>query len=136
MATRIARPETAFPLSAGAIKRTRARASLHLEFVRSLPCLLTGRFGSTEAAHIRYGSLHHGKPTTGGGEKPSDWWTVPLSSEMHRRQHDYGDERRFWASRGIDPLVVAALLYVASGDHEACSQIISAARAGRFPIKD
>ena len=88
-----------------------------------------------EAAHIRYGSQDHGKPHTGKSEKPSDKWVVPLSPEEHRlgnqSQHTM-NERDYWDRVGIDPLIVAALLWTVSGDHEAGMLICNAARRVAF----
>lgn len=84
----------------------------HLDFIRQLPCLLSGR--PAEAAHIRYADPRHGKAETGAGRKPDDRWVVPLAPELHRLckgcQHD-SDERAWWESFGIDPLAVAEELW-------------------------
>jgi hypothetical protein len=107
-------------------KRPREKAEAHLAFIRTLPCVVTGRPG-VEAAHIRFGSLIHGKRPTGMSEKPSDKWVLPLSPEEHRRQHD-GNEQHYWRRHGIDPLVIAALLWAATGDEEAGQAICENAR--------
>ena len=105
-------------------KRPRIKNDRHLDFVRSLPCLVCGNNVETEAAHIRSGELAIGKRAAGGAEKPSDCWTVPLCGRHHREQHAM-NERAFWASEGIDPFRVAAFLFVASGDFEAGETIIA-----------
>lgn len=133
MASRIARPDTAFPLSQKR-KRARVHGEGHLAWIRTLPCLV-GKGTPVEAAHIRYGSAFHGKRETGMGERPSDQWTVPLSAAAHREQHA-GSETQWWRKQGIDPLTVAALLYASSGDTEAAQRIIHAAQSGRFQFKD
>jgi hypothetical protein len=98
-----------------------------------LPCLITGRRDNVHAAHIRYGSLRHGKRETGFGEKPDDCWSIPLHEAQHvwgpGAQHSSNNERRWWEKQKIDPLLVAALLFVAGrrGDVEAAEQIISSA---------
>lgn len=63
------------------------------------------------------------------GEKPDDYWTVPLDATMHREQHATR-ERRWWTEQGIDPLLVAALLGLASrrNDFDAARAVIDAAR--------
>ncbi len=58
-----------------------------------------------------------------------DRWTLPLSPELHRAQHDAGDERLFWARHGIDPLRVSLALFGVTGDDEQAELILSAARA-------
>lgn len=111
-------PETAFALSKGR-KRPRVIAGDHLSFIRKLPSVISGSRVHIEAAHIRLGSLSHGKPASGLGEKPSDLWAVPLTAEEHRlgpaAQHHRG-EHLWWAEQNIDPLVIAALLWAATGD--------------------
>lgn len=124
--TMVPRPATAFALSSGK-KRPRQHRDSHLDFIRSLPCLCCPAPAPSEAAHVRYGSLRHGKRSTGLGEKPSDQWAVPLCPRDHREgpdaQHSTNEEH-WWKLRGIDPLVVAALLYANSGDVEAGTMII------------
>src|SRR3546814_4861401 len=51
--------------------------------IRDLPCLVCGT-APVEAAHIRSGSLQFAKRPTGGAEKPSDKWSLPLCAEHHR----------------------------------------------------
>ena len=134
-AFRIARPLEAFSTepSRRGRKRPRAAATSHLEWIRSLPCVVTGRYGNIHAAHIRYGDAIYGKRPSGTGEKPDDKWTVPLHGDMHtdgpEAQHGE-NERAWWASRGIDPLRVAAALWACSGDDEQAEVILRAAREG------
>lgn len=78
---------------------------------------------ATEAAHIRYGDRRAAKFNPGIGQKPSDCWTIPLCGKHHREQHSQ-NEQKFWNSQMIDPIAVAAWLYIASGDHEAGCQIV------------
>jgi hypothetical protein len=107
-------------------RRPRQRDPRHLDFIRQLPCLITGR-RPVEAAHIRYADLPKGKPHTGMGEKPDDRWTVPLHPEMHRKQHAMG-ERRFWEEQGIDPCAVAQALYAVSGNVKEGLKVLRRAR--------
>jgi hypothetical protein len=104
-------------------RRPRIEKPAHLAFIRTLPSLVPGS-GPVEAAHIRYGDLTYGKDITGMGQKPSDCWTVPLAHDVHMEQHHFGNERDWWAQYGIDPLFVAALLWLHSGDHEAARTVM------------
>ena len=63
-------------------------------------CAVTGREGDIHAAHIRGADSLFGKPLTGMGIKPHYVWTVPLSPEMHSRQHIFG-ESLFWNEHGF-----------------------------------
>lgn len=60
-----------------------------LKAVREMPCVLTGKPGPNDPAHIRYG---HGG---GMGMKPPDNRVLPLSHELHIEQHRVG-EVSFW----------------------------------------
>src|SRR5262245_43024431 len=107
----------------GTMKRPRQKSETHLDFVRSLPCVICGDNTSTEAAHIRMGDASIAKRPTGMGEKPSDIWAVPLCGRCHRGQHSVG-ESAFWTAHGIDPIKVALALWAESGDHELGEQIV------------
>ena len=104
------------------------RSKAHLDFIRSLPCLLcTVQTYPTEAAHVNYSDHKAGK-FNARGIKAGDQWTVPLCSECHRGrngQHSHG-ERKFWSDRGrgIDPLEVSALLWAISGAYETAIEVI------------
>ncbi len=107
----------------------------HLDWIRTLPCLVCGAQNRSEAAHIRMSDRRAGKRDTGKQEKPSDCWAVPLCAHCHRTapvaQHSMG-ERDFWDSpmggKAIDVVVVAAFLWRATGDQEQGEQIIRANR--------
>ena len=85
----------------------RIRSKEHLRFVASQPCLICGRTPA-HAHHIRYAQQR------GLGLKVSDEFTVPLCAIHHNENHSTGDERRWWADRKIDPLVVAESLWNSS----------------------
>ena len=91
-------------------REPRQKDARHLDFIRSLPCCICGDNTSTEAAHIRSGSDDHGKRPTGGGEKSSDKWTVPLCNRHHTEQHKAGNELKWWASKGVNPFMLAITL--------------------------
>jgi hypothetical protein len=95
----------------------------YLDFIRQLPCIVTGR-RPVEAAHISYAEHRYGKLGRGKGAKESDCWAVPLSPDEHRRQHGMGNERAYWQSVGIDPCVVAAFLFIAYPSHERAMLVI------------
>lgn len=110
-------------------KTPRIKNDGHLDFIRSLPCACCGNPHQTEAAHIRTASLFHGKRDTGGQEKPSDKWTVPLCGNHHREQH-LGNELKFWKDFGIDPFVLALSLHSCSGDIIMAERVIERQRKG------
>jgi hypothetical protein len=123
-AFRLVRPDTAFSVAPiRGRKRPRQFDDKHLAWLRTLPCVVTGR-RPVEAAHIRYADPIYGKRETGMGEKPDDRWCLPLCPEMHRSQHDAGNERAWWEGKGIDPCRVALALHGVSGDDDAAETII------------
>jgi hypothetical protein len=79
-------------------RRYRDRA--HLEYVSLQPCLVCGRRPS-DAHHIRFSQPR------AMGRRVSDEYTVPLCRSHHRALHRRGDERAWWESVKIDPLVIA-----------------------------
>ena len=127
---RLVPPPTAF--RATKQRRPRKQEGAHLDFIRSLPCVICGRSDDTHAAHIRAACPALGKRETGAGEKPSDAWTVPLCGDHHvfgqDAQHGRG-ELRWWIEHNINPFILALALYRASGDHETAENIIAMAGA-------
>ena len=97
----------------------------HLNMIRRLPCILSGR--SAEAAHISYGDLSHDKPSNAMGIKADDKFVVPLAPELHRlangSQHNHG-ERDWWQQFGIDPVQIAIDLWSVGRNHEAQLRIV------------
>lgn len=91
-------------------RQPREKSKKYLDYIRSLPCCICDDNTTTEAAHIRVGSIEHGKANTGMQEKSSDRWAVPLCGKHHREQHAGGDELAWWFSKGIDPFKLAMTL--------------------------
>jgi len=105
------------------MRRPRKKNEKHLDFIRSLPCLMCQNDVSVEAAHVRFGRRDVGKRAVGKGEKPDDMWVVPLCGECHRDQHKVG-EQVFWFVANRDPIQVALALFAHTGDHEVGEQIV------------
>lgn len=85
-----------------------------LAFLRLRPCRACGAPAPSQAAHLRGADLIFRKRETGGGEKPSDRWAIPLCALCHldgpEALHKIG-EKRFFARAGFDPFACAANLY-------------------------
>ncbi len=128
MNSRIERHPDAFkgPLQ----RRPRVKDGNHLDFIRTLPCLVCGAF-PVEAAHIRMSSEVADKRETGIAEKPDDAFTVPLCAKCHRTgpesQHNIG-EYKFWQKCKIPPIFVSLALWQATGDYERGFRIIEVNR--------
>lgn len=84
----------------------------YLKLIRRCGCLACDNDPAGEAAHLRISAP--GKPITGVGIKPNDFWTLPLCHGCHMRQHDYG-EAVFWAELGLDPFNIASRLAACVG---------------------
>ena len=83
----------------------RIRNSGHLAFVASRPCLICGR-NRAHAHHLKFAQ------PTALGRKVSDEFTVPRCPTHHRELHQHGDERTWWEDYNIDPIKVAATLWL------------------------
>ena len=82
----------------------RERDREHLKFVSSQPCLVCGRTPS-DAHHVKFAEQR------AMGRKVSDRFTVPICRLHHRELHRRGNERAWWESQEINPLIVAATLW-------------------------
>jgi len=82
----------------------RIRDKEHLKFIASNNCLICGRF-PTQAHHIQYAQAR------ALSRKVSDEWTVPLCALHHRALHDHGNEEKWWAENGIEPVEEAIGLW-------------------------
>lgn len=107
----------------------RVEKPAYLDFIRSLPCIVTRREG-VEAAHVSYADPRAGKLGRGKASKESDCWAVPLHPDEHRRQHSMG-EREYWKSVGIDPCVIAAFLFAAYPNRDRALLVINNIQRGK-----
>ena len=104
----------------------------YLALVRQLPCLKCGMEPS-EAAHVRFASSAFGK-TSGLGKKPPDRFSLPLCASCHRLARDAQhnrNEQEFWASLGLNPLLIASQLYAQRGDFVAMVSVVHVAISTR-----
>ena len=111
----------------GMFRRPRVHNKAHLNWITTLPSLLPGT-GRVDPAHIRMRDPLCGKASVGMGEKPDDKWVVPLHRSVHDHQHSM-NEREFWNVVGINPVLIAALLWAHSGNDEAATIVIRNARS-------
>lgn len=87
------------------VRRVRHRD--HLNFVARKPCLICEVL-PCHAHHVTFAQPR------GLSLKVSDEFTVPLCAVHHNTLHASGDERAFWRRHGIDPLVAARQLWLAT----------------------
>lgn len=88
-------------------REPRQHDKAYLAWLRQQPCAICRDNTATEAAHLRVGSIEHGKKPAGLQEKSSDRWAVPLCHRHHSESHARGNEREWWASYGIDPFALS-----------------------------
>lgn len=123
------------PQSGPNFKSPRIKAKRHMGFVAQLPSLISFEF-PVEVAHVRFSDKAWNKVNPGMQQKPSDFWTVPLSPRLHRlskeAQHTES-EREFWEKHNIDVLLVCDHLWASSGDLDRMKEIIGLANTGKFP---
>jgi len=128
MAFRLPRHSEAFSRQPTGKASKRVENPAYLDWIRTLPSIVSRREG-VEAAHVSYAVPAYGKLGRGKGAKESDQWAVPLTPDEHREQHRVG-EKAYWASVGIDPCIIAALLYAAYPNRERAMLIISNIQRG------
>lgn len=129
MAFRLPRHSEAFSRQPTGKASKRVEKPAYLDFIRSLPCIVTKR-ETVEAAHVSYPEPRAGKLGRGKASKESDCWALPLHPDEHRRQHSMG-EREYWKSVGIDPVTTAAFLYAAYPNRERALLVINNVKRGQ-----
>ena len=90
----------------------------YLSWLHSLPCIIS-HVSPVEAAHLSTPNGNYGHFGRAKGRKASDCWALPLSKEMHDKQHK-GNELRFWRVHKINPYLAALILhniYVTQGEN-------------------
>lgn len=113
------------------------RDAPYLAMVRQLPCLRCGD-EPCEAAHVRFASAAFGK-SGAMQKKPDDRHSVSLCPGCHRLDRDAQhnrNEREFWDSIGVNPLIVAQRLYAQRGDLVAMRAVVMVAIAERGHLAD
>lgn len=77
-----------------------------LKFLRTLPCLCTGKMGQVQSHHLLDTRLR------GTALKSPDRYSIPLDALIHRKLHDCGDETLFLSRYGIsDAMDIADQFY-------------------------
>jgi hypothetical protein len=113
-------------------KTPRVENRRHLDFIKQLPCVCCMVRGivvqADDPMHIRAGSALHGKEPAGAGQTADDRWTLPGCRAHHDEQHGSRDagELAFWNRFGIDPFLLALVLWGLTGDTWAAVQVVQA----------
>lgn len=126
MAARIV-PEGGWSSRLKPFKTPRVHNRRHLDFIKGLLCiccLVQGQeIQADDPMHIRAGSTLHGKEAAGGAQTSDDRWTLPGCRKHHDLQHA-GSETEFWQWVGVDPHLLALVLWGLSGDHHAAVLVL------------
>jgi hypothetical protein len=108
-------------------KKREGDSPKHLDFVRSLPCVVCGFVAIAHHLNRSVDGLPKGK-----GRKNTDRWAIPLCTLHHNGQkdsvHGHGDDEAWLAMRGIQARDLAAALWRVSGDLEAGERIVYRAK--------
>lgn len=91
----------------------------HLEMIRQLPCVVTGR-RPVEAHHLLRGP----GIVRGMSIKAQDRWAIPVHVEIHREIHKLGNDEAYLDKHGINGTALAQDLWNVSGDFTAMSRIV------------
>jgi len=91
----------------------------HLEMIRQLPCVVTGR-RPVEAHHLLRGP----SVVRGIGIKAEDKWAIPVHPEVHHEIHALGNDQAYLEKHGINGTSLAQDLWNMSGDFTAMSRIV------------
>jgi len=102
-------------------RQPRETDETHCRYIASLPCEICAGI-DVQVAHIRTSNISIGKRDTGGGERPSDKWTLPLCVAHHAEQHTM-NELAFWKKYGIDPFMRALFHWAASAALRAAADL-------------
>lgn len=106
-------------------RQPRVRDRDYLGFIAGSCCIAClvkdGKiYRPVQVAHLRSGSLEHGKRPTGGAEKPGDIWSSGICFKHHNggpdSQHARGDELAWWEELGVDPFQLCVDLQAAFDD--------------------
>ena len=88
----------------------RIRDAGYWAFVAADGCAVKNCHGTPVQVH----HLMCGPEPKARGLKSSDCWTLGLCVRHHAELHAAGDERKFWAGYGIEPVAAAAALWAES----------------------
>lgn len=95
-----------FPKPPKRIKSKPAGDEAYLKWLRTLPCICTGRMVSVESHHLLNTGLR------GMALKSPDRYAIPLDAKVHRELHNHGCEETLLAKYGIpDGMMCADELY-------------------------
>lgn len=122
---RINKGELAIGVSKRRRFRTPGQSRKHLDWLETLPCIVTGIEPCGDAHHL-LGNLD-GLPK-GTGRKNRDKDAVPVIRQIHDEAHDSGNDDAYFRAKGLDARAIAAALWRVSGDSAAGMRIIHRAR--------
>lgn len=125
MAARIV-PEGGWQSRLKPARTPRVKNDRHRQFIKQLPCiccLVEGlEIQADDPMHLRDGSRLHGKEPAGAGQTSDDRWTLPGCRPHHNAEG--GNEGAFWRSFGIDPFLLALVLWGLTGRYHEAEMVL------------
>lgn len=106
--------------------KTAGQSQKHLDWLKTLPCIVTGVEPCGDAHHL-LGNLD-GRPK-GMGRTNRDKDAVPVIRAIHDQAHDSGNDDAYFRSKGLDARAIAQALWSVTGDTAAAMRIIHRHRA-------
>lgn len=104
-------------------KQTPVISRVHLEFVASLQCAITGAREGLQSHHLLRDAM--GRIKRGVGMRAGDDFAVPLHHAKHTELHMDGNETRYLEENGIYcPVELALILYAFTGQEEFCNRVL------------
>jgi hypothetical protein len=103
------------------IKKREGNSERHLACIRKLPCCVTLAMPGGEAHHLKAET-----GTRGGAMRSVDKFTVPMAHDPHMEVENVGtrNEIAWFRERGVDPLILAADLWKATGDVARMTEVL------------
>lgn len=106
-------------------KRIIIKSKKHLEWVaRNNVCVITRSNYGVQACHVR---TVFGRTDCGFGTKGGDIFVVPMTWEVHHKQHTM-NELKFWIDHNINPIYIAKQLALKT----TCAKIRNLAKEGYY----
>jgi hypothetical protein len=92
----------------------------HLACIRKMPCCVSLRMPGGEAHHLKSAGGR------GMGLRSEDRWALPMAHDEHMELERIGsrNEEAWFRERGVDPLILAADLWKATGDVARMTEVL------------
>jgi hypothetical protein len=106
-----------------AAEKREGMSKQHLELIRQLPCCVGQNHPGGEAHHLKISAER------GMGMRATDKWAVPMCHDHHVNGVERAgskNEQKWFRDRGVQPLDLAAGLWLVTGDLERMRLVMQA----------